>query len=508
MKKVPKASEVAELRRRAEAWLMKSKKQVEAELSECKKVETHRPEAMDEARRLVHELQVQQIVLEMQNDELLRTRGDLEALSRQYADLYESAPVGYLSLGRNGAIRRANLAGARLLGQESARLAKRCFGPFVSPASRPVFNAFFEKVFQSLAPETCDVEILTKGRDPVWVRIEATATEDRQSCRAVLIDITEGKRAKDDLLLSEAKLSNALRIAHAGHWEYDFGSDTFTFNDNFYQIFGTTAKEAGGYTMSSAEYARRFCHPDDAVQVGREVQASIETKDPGYNRYFEHRIIYADGEIGYMAVRFFIAKDSRGRTTKSFGVNYDITERKKAEAAILESVEKFQTITENSFDLMTLYDTESKRIVWANKRWMSVLGWSPETAEDPLSLIHPEDRGRVQEALAEVEKNDAHFVQGLEFRYIDTKGNYRFFDSSVRRLTIGGKQVYFTGAHDITESKRADEMLREQLAELKRWHDVTEGREMRVLDLKREVNELLRQAGRPLRYTSPEPEKP
>jgi PAS domain S-box-containing protein/putative nucleotidyltransferase with HDIG domain len=153
----------------------------------------------------------------------------------------------------------------------------------------------------------------------------------------ILTDITERKRAEEAIRTSEAQLSNALRMAHAGHWEYDVASDTFTFNDNFYRIFRTTAEEVGGYTMPSAEYARRFCHPDDMHMVRQETEAAIKTDDPYYGRELEHRILFPNGEVGYVAVRFFIVKDSEGRTVRTYGVNQDITERKKSEESLRQS---------------------------------------------------------------------------------------------------------------------------------------------------------------------------
>ncbi len=147
----------------------------------------------------------------------------------------------------------------------------------------------------------------------------------------IATDITKRKKAEAALRKRENQLSEAMKMARAGYWDYDVDSDTFTFNDNFYQIFRTTAGEAGGYQMSSSEYARRFCHPDDAHLVAEENRAIIQTTDSNYSRQIEHRILYADGEVGHISVRFFIVKDSQGRTIKTYGVNQDITERKRAE---------------------------------------------------------------------------------------------------------------------------------------------------------------------------------
>ncbi len=188
-------------------------------------------------------------------------------------------------------------------------------------------------------------------------------------------DVTESQQAKKALQDSEAQLSNALELAHAGHWEYDFASDTFTFNDNFYRIFRTTADQVGGYRMSSAEYERRFCHPDDAALVGQEAQAAIATNDPHYHRQIEHRIRYADGTIGHIAVRFFVVKDAQGRTIKTRGVNQDITAYKQAEEILQASEARYRTFIEASSDLVFLKD-EAFRYLISNEANNAFLGQS------------------------------------------------------------------------------------------------------------------------------------
>ena len=192
MKKKPATPpDTAELRRQAEA-----------KLSERRKKAASIPTTEADTRRLIHELEVHQIELEMQNKELARSRAEMEALLRQYADLYDFSPVGYFTLARDGAILQVNLAGANLLGVERRALIKRRFGVFVNAQSRTTFNAFLDKVFTSGSKEACEIALLKDGSDPISVHIEAifdASRGQREVCHAVVSDISERVRAEEEL---------------------------------------------------------------------------------------------------------------------------------------------------------------------------------------------------------------------------------------------------------------------------------------------------------------------
>jgi len=156
----------------------------------------------------------------------------------------------------------------------------------------------------------------------------------------IFTNAIERKRAEKDQENLQTQLTNAIEMAHLGPWEYDVANDLFTFNDHFYKIFRTTAMQVGGYTMSSEEYNRRFVHPDDISCVGKETQKAMEATDPQFIQTLEHRMLYADGTVGYITVRYSIIKDAHGQMVKTYGVNQDITERKRAEDRLRESEEK------------------------------------------------------------------------------------------------------------------------------------------------------------------------
>jgi signal transduction histidine kinase/ABC-type uncharacterized transport system substrate-binding protein/ActR/RegA family two-component response regulator len=146
--------------------------------------------------------------------------------------------------------------------------------------------------------------------------------------------------AKDRAEENEKKLKESQSIAKLGGWELDYKTGIFTFTDNFYNIFHTSAEEMGGYQMSVNEYVTRFVHPEDSRFVEKESRKTLETNDPDFSRYLEHRILYQDGGEGFIGVRFFTKKDKNGETIKTYGVNQDITDRKKIEQELTLAKEK------------------------------------------------------------------------------------------------------------------------------------------------------------------------
>ena len=168
-------------------------------------------------KRQLHELEVHQIEMEMQNEELLDSRTAMEALLEKYTDLYDFAPVGYLTLDRGGVIREANLAGASLLGIARSALINGRFGHFVSVGGRPAFGAFLQQVFESKVRRSCDVTLHVEARPPLEVEMEAIAFESAEACRVAVTDITARKRAESDRLILDKLESTGILAAGIAH---------------------------------------------------------------------------------------------------------------------------------------------------------------------------------------------------------------------------------------------------------------------------------------------------
>ena len=183
-----------ELRRLAENRLNKSKEIKRTSLP------THA-----ELQQIVHELEVHQIELEMQNEELQQARLELETYLERYTDLYDFAPVGYITLNRSGFIQHINLTGSRMLGVERTRLVNQPFGRFVIADSRPAYTAFLAEVFISQPQATFDIGLKKEGHGTFFVHVEASVSGDGQECRVALIDISAKKHTEELLRESELK---------------------------------------------------------------------------------------------------------------------------------------------------------------------------------------------------------------------------------------------------------------------------------------------------------------
>jgi signal transduction histidine kinase len=157
---------------------------------------------------------VHQIELEMQNEGLLQARDALENALEKYTDLYDFAPVGYVTLDRSGGILSVNLTGASLLGADRSRLIGLLFGRFLPAEARFRFSEFLGKVFTSHAKLACELSLLNGEHSPLFVRIEAMADTSGLECRMALIDMTEHRRVEESLR-TEKETSEELRQANA-----------------------------------------------------------------------------------------------------------------------------------------------------------------------------------------------------------------------------------------------------------------------------------------------------
>jgi formate hydrogenlyase transcriptional activator len=186
----------AELRRCAEARLR------------SKAAGENLPRTTPDMRRLLHELQVHQVELEMQNEELLRAREELEVSRNKYAELYDFAPVGYFTFDARGLIREVNLAGAQLLGIERRRLANKPFTSLIADAEgREIFSSHLESVLQRQGMQKCEIRLTGKDGTVIHGQLQSVTVDNAENKdRYILTSIVDGT--------VHGRLEEALQNAH------------------------------------------------------------------------------------------------------------------------------------------------------------------------------------------------------------------------------------------------------------------------------------------------------
>jgi two-component system cell cycle sensor histidine kinase/response regulator CckA len=133
----------------------------------------------EDIQHLIHELQVHQIELEMQNEELHRTQRELEASRDRYSDLYDFAPVGYFTLSEKGLILEANLTSATMLRAERGRLIKRPLTRFIASEDQDIYYFHRKQLFETQAPQVCELRMVRKDGSQFWARMEAIVAQAR-----------------------------------------------------------------------------------------------------------------------------------------------------------------------------------------------------------------------------------------------------------------------------------------------------------------------------------------
>ena len=245
-----------------------------------------------------------------------------------------------LALSEDGRFMDVNDAALRLFGFRREEV----IGASVLAGVAPEFQAAAAANITANREVTYELRLVRKDGTPFDAEIQAkTITLGGRQLRLSLVrDIKERRQSAESLHDSRAKLGLALGLARLGQWEMDVETATFTLDDDFLKLLGTSAEREGGHRMTTAEYARRFIPPDEAAIVAEEVGKAIAAADPNFTRQLEHPFIRADGALGVMLVRFAIVKDATGRTIRTYGVNQDITEQKVAEQQRVRLGEQLQ----------------------------------------------------------------------------------------------------------------------------------------------------------------------
>jgi PAS domain S-box-containing protein len=169
---------------------------------------------------IIHELQVHQIELEMQNDELRRTQVELEESRSKYVDLYDFAPVGYVTVNKNLLVIEANLFCAELLGIERSKLMKKGLSGYIAEDYRHRYYSLVRQSFETKERQTCQLKLVKKNGAEFYAQLGSMVVQDAEGnfnqLKIAITDITLIKRAEEENANLQTRLQQAKKMETIG----------------------------------------------------------------------------------------------------------------------------------------------------------------------------------------------------------------------------------------------------------------------------------------------------
>jgi len=302
-----------ELRRIAETQLRRQGKNAA--------IKTGMPKTKTEMLRLLHELQVYQVELEMQNEELQKARNEMETGLDRYTDLYDFAPVGYFTLAPDSKIQMVNLTGARLVGMERSRLLGQPFLRNVVANFKPDFIRFLKRVFASDAKQSCEAKLLGADQIPRSVNIEGHRSPDGRECHAVVMDITERQRASEAVM----RLAAVVQNTDDAIYTETFDGIIISWNKGAERMFDYSAQEILGHNISVLVPPTRAGEADLLIKKLRDGKRILN---------YETERMAKNGTLVSVSLSIALLRDQTGKGTGVSVIARDITESKQAEASL------------------------------------------------------------------------------------------------------------------------------------------------------------------------------
>jgi PAS domain S-box-containing protein len=407
------------------------------------------------SEQLIHELKVHQIELETQAGELRLTRVVLEELKDKYLDLYDFAPVGYLTLNDKALITGVNLTGATLLGANPNDILNHGLGRFIAPADLENWDRYFAKVRQHEKKQVCTLTLLREDKTVFPARLEGVRTTGKNGTIAVritisdIIDISDADKALQE---SEEKYRTLIDTLNEGIWVIDKNAVTTFVNPKMAMILGYTVEEMTGCSLFSFmdEEGRRICEKN----IGRRQQGIKEQHD------FE--FLKKDGVRIYASLEATPIKGKDGEYLGAIAGVTDITDRKMVEEALRESEVTFRTLIEASPDAIVFSDLEGK-VLMQNRMAEILVGYDDgnlETGTNIQTFFTQEELGRLEKNTQIVLEQGS--IHNIEYTLIRKDGTHVLVElnSSMVKDPVGGQHRFVTVIRDITKRKQAEEALR------------------------------------------------
>jgi len=400
--------------------------------------------ASGDVQSLVHELQVHQIELEMQNEELRRAQKELEDAYNRYSDLYDFAPIGYFTFDKKGLIFEVNLTGAKKLGVERAYLIKKPFSLYIH-GNKDAFYSHLRKVFNTEKQTTCELRLVDMDGNIFDALLESMPMRDSDGnllVRAAISDITERKRLQENLNKERQDFKLIIDSSPIIIFYKDIEGKFIRVNRTFADALKMPEEDVVGKTVFDL-YSARIAQ--DMTNDDREVLTSGRPKLNIVEQYES-----ASG-IRWVQTDKIPICDKNGIPVGLIGFTLDITERKWAEL-------EYKAVLHTSMDGFYIVDTEG-HILDVNDSYCNLIGYSRDELLN-MSLRDIEAAETEEMVTERIRRIIEVGWDRFETRHRCKDGSIIEIEASVNYMEAGGGK-FFVSMRDITERKRDEDALKE-----------------------------------------------
>ena len=425
-----------------------------------------------EMLKLIHELKVHQKELELQNEELNHAQVVAEIAKEKYANLYDFAPSGYVTLSKTGDIIELNLTSATMLGRELPKLIKSQFSLFLSPETRSVFNLFFDNIFENKSQATCEVTLLKDSESPMHVLLAGIISENEELCHLTMVDNTERKQVEEALKRSKEKYQK-LSLLKKAIIESPTGIIVFALDENYCYLDFTllhqqTMKAIWGVDIEIESNMLNFIKNEKDREKAK---ANFDRALAGESFILVEE--YGDEKLGrtFYEDRYGPIYNEKNTIVGLSVFVVDITDRMRAEKALRESEEKHRVLFE-SMAQGVVYQNADGAIIDANPSAQHLLGLTLDQMQGRSSIdprwkaIHEDGSdfpGETHPAMVALEKGVAvkDVIMGI---FNPSKNEYRWINvNAIPQFNPDEDKPFraFATLDDITERKLFEEHLRQ-----------------------------------------------
>lgn len=320
--------------------------------------------------KLLHELRVYQIELEKQNEELRRVQLALGESRDRYIDLYEFAPVGYITLNKNGIIMEANLRAAKLFGVERIKLINRHFTHYINPKDSDRWHHYFLTARKQVDNQAIELSLSSTERAFWYAHLDCLTIKENdefQVLRITITDITTRKLMESVWQEQETRLNLAVEGAQLSVWDWNIKTGECLYDQRWITLCGYQLEEVKPHIS----FWEQSIVPDDRQSVQNALHQHFE----GHTSFFitEYRIRKTSGELIWIMDRGkVVERDKEGKPLRMTGVALNINHRKEMEQRLRIAAAAFET------QAGILITDEHRAIISANKAFTRITGYFAE----------------------------------------------------------------------------------------------------------------------------------